>query len=98
MSKMGRREVLRNSLGLSSALLGGISYEDKALLAQLVDRSEYGKVKEPVKGLQRGKFGKYEVSRLIIGGNLISGSAHAVGDQIADKIIVSQRSITFCSQ
>jgi len=77
MGKIGRREALRNSLGLSSALLGGISYEDKALLAQLVDRSEYGKVKEPVKGLQRGKFGKYEVSRLIIGGNLISGSAHA---------------------
>ena len=77
MSKMGRREVLRNSLGLSSALLGGISYEDKALLAQLVDRREYGKVKEPVKGLQRGRFGRYEVSRLIIGGNLISGSAHA---------------------
>jgi hypothetical protein len=77
MGKMGRREVLRNSLGLSSALLGGISYEDKALLAQLVDRSEYDKAKEPVKGLQRGKFGKYEVSRLIIGGNLISGSAHS---------------------
>ena len=66
MGRIGRREVLRNSLGLSGALL-----------AQLVDRSEYGKVKEPVKGLQRGKFGKYEVSRLIIGGNLISGSAHS---------------------
>jgi hypothetical protein len=77
MGKIGRREALRNSLGLSGALLGGISYEDKALLAQLVDRSEYGKTKEPVKGLQRGKFGRYEVSRLIIGGNLISGSAHA---------------------
>jgi hypothetical protein len=77
MDKIGRRELLRNSLGLSGALLGGISYEDKALLAQLVDRSEYGKIKEPVKGLPRGKFGKYEVSRLIIGGNLISGSAHA---------------------
>ncbi|HTS70710.1 MAG TPA: hypothetical protein VMO17_17125 [Terriglobia bacterium] len=77
MGKIGRREILRNSLGLSGALLGGISLEEKALMAQLVDRSEYGKVKEPVKGLQRGKFGKYEVSRLIIGGNLISGSAHA---------------------
>jgi hypothetical protein len=76
MSKICRREVLR-TLGVSSALLGGASYEDKTLLAQLVDRSECGKVKEPVKGLQRGKFGKYEVSRLIIGGNLISGSAHA---------------------
>ena len=34
-------------------------------------------VKEPVKGLQRGKFGKYEVSRLIIGGDPVSGIAHA---------------------
>jgi len=33
--------------------------------------------KEPVKGLQRGKFGKYEVSRLIIGGDPVSGIAHA---------------------
>ena len=77
MHGINRREMLRDSLGFSGALLGGISYEHQALIAQLVDRSEYGKVKEPVKGLQRGKFGKYEVSRLIIGGNLISGSAHA---------------------
>jgi hypothetical protein len=77
MSKINRRKMLRNSLGLSGALMGGVSYEHRALLAQLVDRSDYDKVKEPVQGLQRGKFGKYEVSRLIIGGNLISGSAHA---------------------
>jgi hypothetical protein len=77
MNKIRRREVLRNSLGLSGALLGGISYEHRALMAQLVDQSEYGKVKEPVEGLQCGKFGQYQLSRLIVGGNLISGSAHA---------------------
>ena len=77
MSKIGRRGMLRNSLAISGALLGGVSLEEKALMAQLVDRSSYGKVQEPVKGLQRGKLGKYEISRLIIGGNLISGSAHA---------------------
>ena len=76
MGNVCRREMLQK-LALSSAMLGGVSFEDNALLAQLVDRSEYGKVKEAVKGLQRGQFGKYEVSRLIIGGNLISGSAHA---------------------
>lgn len=70
-----RRRNLLTSLG--GSLLGGISYEHRALAAQLVNRSEYGKVKEPVRGLQRGKLGKYEISRLIIGGNLISGSAHA---------------------
>jgi hypothetical protein len=75
MSKIGRRALL------TSSLAAGISYEHRALMAQLVDRSQYGKVKEPVKGLQCGKLGKYEISRLIIGGNLISGSAHA-GDHM----------------
>jgi hypothetical protein len=78
MGRISRRQVLR-TMGLSSTMLGGISYEDKTLLAQLVDRSDYGRAKDPVKGLQRGRFGKYEVSRLIIGGNLISGSAHSGG-------------------
>ena len=74
MRKISRRGLFKTSLGVT---LAGLPYEHRALLAQLVDRSDYGKVKEPVKGLQRGKFGKYEISRLIIGGNLISGSAHA---------------------
>jgi len=74
--KMNRRGLIKTSLGVSGALLGGLPYEHRALLAQLVDRSNYGKVQEPVKGLQHGKFGKYDITRLIIGGNLISGSAH----------------------
>jgi len=74
MRKISRRGLFKTSLGVT---LAGLPYEHRALLAQLVDRSDYGKVKEPVKGLQRGKFGKHEISRLIIGGNLISGSAHA---------------------
>jgi len=77
MSEIGRRDLLRSSLGITGALLGGVSYERKALMAQLVDQSGYDKVKEPVKGLQRGKFGQYDVTRLILGGNLISGSAHS---------------------
>lgn len=77
MTRIGRRRWLKTSLGASGAVLGAISYEHQALMAQLVDRSEYGKVKEPVKGLQRGRLSELEVSRLIIGGNLISGSAHA---------------------
>lgn len=75
--RIDRRDWLKTSLGMSGGLLGAASFEHRALFAQLVDRSQYGKVQEPVKGLQRGKLGKYEISRLIIGGNLISGSAHA---------------------
>jgi hypothetical protein len=77
MKKSNRRTFIENSLGIGAGVLVGISYEERALMAQLVDQSEYGKKKEPVKGLQRGKLGSYEISRLIIGGNLISGSAHA---------------------
>ncbi|MFN7996274.1 MAG: hypothetical protein U0Q18_21865 [Bryobacteraceae bacterium] len=77
MAKIGRRNLLKTSLGVTGGILGATSYEHSMLAAQLVNRSDYGIVKEPVKGLQRGRFGKYEVSRLIIGGNLISGSAHA---------------------
>jgi hypothetical protein len=69
--------LLKGSLGVSGTLLAGLSCEQRSLVAQLVDRSEYGKVNKPVKGLQRGKLGQHEISRLIIGGNLISGSAHA---------------------
>ena len=76
MRKYCRRELLKNSLGVA-ALAGGISYERRALLAHLSAPPQDAGVKEPVKGLQRGKFGKYEVSRLIIGGDPVSGIAHA---------------------
>ena len=75
--KSNRRRFVKKSLGISTGILAGLSFEHQALLAQLVDRANYGKAQEPVKGLQKGKFGKLEISRLIIGGNLISGSAHA---------------------
>jgi hypothetical protein len=78
MSKnTNRRGFMKKSLGVSSGILAGLSFEHQALMAQLVDQSDYGKVQEPVKGLQKGRFGELEISRLIIGGNLISGSAHA---------------------
>ncbi len=64
-------------MGISAGVAAGLSFEHRALVAQLVDKSDYGKVQEPVEGLQVGTFGGRQVSRLIIGGNLISGSAHA---------------------
>jgi hypothetical protein len=77
MGKIGRRDMLRNSLGLSGAVLGGVSYEHKALMAHMMDQSAPAKAEPPVQGLQRGKFGKYELSRLFIGGDPVSGIAHA---------------------
>jgi hypothetical protein len=78
MSKICRRDMLRNSLGLSGAILGGIGLEQKALLAQAANQlPTHSEAEEPITGLPRGKFGKYEVSRLIIGGDPVSGIAHA---------------------
>jgi len=77
MKKFGRRDLLKSSLGASAALVGGISYERRAMMAHMMAPPQEAAVKEPVKGLQRGKFGKYEVSRLIIGGDPVSGIAHA---------------------
>lgn len=76
MKRFCRRELLKNSLGVA-ALAGGVSYERRALMAHLAAPAQTAAVKDPVKGLQRGKFGKYEVSRLIIGGDPVSGIAHA---------------------
>ena len=77
MRKFGRRNLLKNSLAASAALLGRISYEHKALMAHMTAPQQDAAALKPVKGLQRGKFGKYEVSRLIIGGDPVSGIAHA---------------------
>jgi hypothetical protein len=74
---MNRRSFLSKSAVISGTLFSTLPFEHQALFAQLVDRSEYGKILEPVKGLQKGKFFQHEITRLIIGGNLISGSAHA---------------------
>jgi len=59
-----RRRFVKESLGISTGILAGLSFEHQALLAQLVDRSDYGKAQEPVTGLQRGRFGTlYKYSR-----------------------------------
>jgi len=75
MRKFGRRDMLRNCI--SATLVGGVSYERRALMAHMMATGQEAKLKEPVKGLQRGRFGKHEVSRLIIGGDPVSGIAHA---------------------
>jgi hypothetical protein len=85
-----RRRFISRSLGVSTGLLAaGRGLEEKALLAQLVDRGAGGEVREPVQGLQKGPFGALEISRLIIGGNQISGSAHA-GDLLYQSALMTR--------
>ena len=75
MRKFGHRDMLRNCI--SATLVGGVSYERRALMGHMMATGQEAKLKEPVKGLLRGRFGKHEVSRLIIGGDPVSGIAHA---------------------
>ena len=86
---INRRSFIGKSLAVSTGAAAGIAIEEKQLLAQMVDRSGYGVKQEPVQGLQRGSFGGREVSRLIIGGNLISGSAHA-GDLLYQSALMTR--------
>ncbi|GAF74091.1 unnamed protein product, partial [marine sediment metagenome] len=78
-----RRDFLKNSLIASAGAISALSFEEKALLAAAKKSpSKRGKTniavpKGPVKGLQTGKLGNLTVSRLIVGGNLISGYAHS---------------------
>ena len=75
---MARDMNRRNFLGAS--LLGvtaGMSLENRTLLAKLSDQSAPAEDTSPIQGLQKGKLGKLEVSRLICGGNLFSGFGHS---------------------
>ena len=77
--KPSRRKFFEKTLGYSAAAAvgGSLGFEHQALFAQLVDRTKGGGEEQPITGLQTGDFCGLQVSRLIIGGNLISGSAHA---------------------
>jgi len=75
---MDRRMNRRNFLGASLfGVTAGMSLENRTLLAKLSEKSEPAEDTGPIRGLQKGKLGKLEVSRLICGGNLFSGFAHS---------------------
>ncbi|MHC4739918.1 MAG: hypothetical protein ACYS9Y_13510 [Planctomycetota bacterium] len=73
---IGRREFLKKSGILSAGAALGLSLEEKALLAKETEKAD-GSKETGVKGLQMGQIGKLKISRLVIGGNLISGFAHS---------------------
>jgi len=85
--QMNRRRFLRNSLMAGAGVVSALSFEEQILLAEekkkkrpKPSRHRLKKVEVPegpVKGLQTGKIGSVTMSRLIAGGNLISGYAHS---------------------
>jgi hypothetical protein len=74
--QVNRRGFLKQS-ALASAAAVGISFEEQALLAQAAPAAAPGNAGQAVPSLPRGKLGKLSVTRLICGGNLISGFAHS---------------------
>ena len=84
MSKnLNRREFFKKSLITSAAVTGALSFEEKALLAQVKKPSK--PLAGSVKDLPMGRIGKVKISRIICGGNLINGYAHS-----RDLIYVSE--------
>jgi hypothetical protein len=75
--KVSRRGFLRRSAIVSAGAVMGLSFEEKALIAQVTGRAARPAQKSSSKGLPMGKIGKLTISRLICGGNLVAGYAHA---------------------
>jgi len=71
--KINRRKFIANSAVGAAGASVFLSCEEKALM----EKPEKLQAEPPVTGLQAGKIGSLTVSKLICGGNLISGYAHA---------------------
>ena len=72
---INRRNFLKGSLIASGAAFG-FSFEEKALLAKAAAEPTDLPADKSVKDFPTGKIGDVEISRVICGGNLISGYAH----------------------
>jgi hypothetical protein len=85
--KINRRKFLKNSFIAGAGAVSALSIEERILLAEQEEKEKPKpsthrppKVEVPegaVTGLQTGKIGNVTISRLICGGNLISGYAHS---------------------
>lgn len=75
--RIDRRSFLGKSMIGGAAALGIRGLEEKKLLAMLQNPTEEGKLKKPSPGkMPMGKIGDLEISRIIAGGNIISGWCH----------------------
>lgn len=72
---LDRRGFLKSSL-FASSLAVGASFEENALLAQQAQTADRQPAPTP-KDFPQAKIGHLSISRLICGGNLISGFAHS---------------------
>ena len=86
--QISRRDFVRKSLLAGATTTAAISLEEKTLLAQ--QPAPKNKLLPATRGtLPSGKIGKLEVSRLILGGNLISGFAHSRELMYVSKLLLN---------
>ena len=71
--KLNRRNFLRNAAVGATGASVFLSCEER----NLAEKAEKQVKEPPVRGLQSGKIGNLTITRLMCGGNLISGFAHA---------------------
>lgn len=75
--EINRRNFLGKSFIASAGAALGLSLEEKILLAGRKESPENLKPVVSKENLPQGKIGKLKISRIICGGNLINGFAHA---------------------
>ncbi len=74
-NNVNRRDFLKTCAFGTGVL--GLSLEEKALLTRSTAKTEDAKAPQPATDMPMGTIGKLKISRLICGGNLINGYAHA---------------------
>jgi len=78
--ELNRRTFLKRTVAASTGSTLALSLEEKILIAQTQKNKETPKKrlqKEDILSLPSGKIGNVNISRLILGGNLIGGAAHS---------------------
>ena len=88
MSKnLNRRSFLKKSVIASTGTVLGLSLEEKALLARTTKKPAAMVSEGSTKGLPIGRIGSVKISKLICGGNLIGGWAHARDLMYVSKLL-----------
>ncbi len=75
--KLNRRSFIKKSVAVSAGTTLGLNFSEKQKKAAAAEREERTPSGDSVKGMPMGRIGNLKVSRLISGGNLISGWSHA---------------------
>jgi hypothetical protein len=74
---VNRRRFLKKSIVASAAVTSALSLEEKALLAATTGTTAVPGPQGAAKGMPVGGIGNHKMSRLLCGGNLVSGFAHS---------------------